>query len=209
MPPAEQWLGVLRSEPGLWKNFVPVAFHVNYWDHLGWRDALASSAFSDRERAYAASWGSSSVSTPCFVRNGAEWRPRGRTVEPGRELAAEADAGTLTLNWPADAPCAIDYVPAASANQRAVRWDVHIALLGSGLVSKVRAGENAGRELHHEFAALRLETVELKRRASGTYSATVVLPPRPDLALTRRAVAALISNHGTVVPLQAVGGWVD
>src|SRR5690242_13991684 len=52
-PPAEKWLGDLREETGLWRDFVPVAFHVNYWDHLGWRDALASAAFTQREHAYA------------------------------------------------------------------------------------------------------------------------------------------------------------
>ena len=37
-PPAEAWLGELRHDPGLWRDFVPVAWHVNYWDRLGWPD---------------------------------------------------------------------------------------------------------------------------------------------------------------------------
>ena len=37
-PPAEHWLGELREEEGLWRDFVPVAWHVNYWDRLGWPD---------------------------------------------------------------------------------------------------------------------------------------------------------------------------
>jgi len=40
-PPAEAWLSKLKNEPGLWKNFVPLAFHVDYWDRLGWRDPFA------------------------------------------------------------------------------------------------------------------------------------------------------------------------
>src|SRR5437016_3348460 len=60
-PPAEQWLGELRTSPALWKEFVPVALHVNYWDHLGWRDALASKVFTEREHGYAAVWRASSV----------------------------------------------------------------------------------------------------------------------------------------------------
>src|SRR4051812_10684196 len=51
-PPAEAWLGQLRTSPELWKEFVPVAMHVNYWDHLGWRDALAAKTFTDREHVY-------------------------------------------------------------------------------------------------------------------------------------------------------------
>ena len=37
-PPAEKWLSQLKSNPDLWKKIVPIAFHVDYWDHLGWRD---------------------------------------------------------------------------------------------------------------------------------------------------------------------------
>ena len=37
-PPAERWLTSLKESARLWKEFVPVAFHVDYWDHLGWRD---------------------------------------------------------------------------------------------------------------------------------------------------------------------------
>jgi len=41
-PPAERTLSKLTTHPSLWKTFVPVAFHVNYWDNLGWKDRLAS-----------------------------------------------------------------------------------------------------------------------------------------------------------------------
>src|SRR6266576_6091859 len=63
-PPAEAWLSKLKGEPGLWKDFVPLAFHVDYWDRLGWRDPWANKSFSDRQRAYAKQWRSDSVYTP-------------------------------------------------------------------------------------------------------------------------------------------------
>ena len=51
-PPAETWLSRLREAPGLWKDFVPLAFHVDYWDYLGWRDPWGSREYSNRQRAY-------------------------------------------------------------------------------------------------------------------------------------------------------------
>src|SRR5262249_21741196 len=48
-PPAEKWLGTLRDDNGLWKTFVPVAWHVNYWDKLGWPDRFASREGTQRE----------------------------------------------------------------------------------------------------------------------------------------------------------------
>src|SRR5512147_1267933 len=40
-PPAESWLSHLAQSGQLWTDVVPVAFHVDYWDHLGWRDIFA------------------------------------------------------------------------------------------------------------------------------------------------------------------------
>ena len=63
-PPAERWLGSLRTEPGLWRGFVPVAFHVDYWNRLGWPDRFSTREFTAREYDYAAAWHSDSVYTP-------------------------------------------------------------------------------------------------------------------------------------------------
>src|SRR5512140_3358736 len=73
-PPAEKWLSALKSSSDLWKKAVPVAFHVDYWDHLGWRDRFAKPEFTSRQHRYAAAWGGDSVYTPGFVVNGKEWR---------------------------------------------------------------------------------------------------------------------------------------
>ena len=37
-PPADRWLSRLKDDPRLWKQIVPLAFHVDYWNYLGWRD---------------------------------------------------------------------------------------------------------------------------------------------------------------------------
>src|SRR2546423_2933711 len=73
-PPAEDWLSRLKEQPGLWKKFVPVAFHVDYWNYLGWRDRFSLWQFTERQRRYAAKWQSESVYTPAIVFNGNESR---------------------------------------------------------------------------------------------------------------------------------------
>jgi hypothetical protein len=42
-PPADAWLTSLKTDAGLWKRWVPVAFYVDYWDYLGWDDGFAKS----------------------------------------------------------------------------------------------------------------------------------------------------------------------
>src|SRR5450432_4372054 len=63
-PPAEAWMSRWKNDPGLWKKFVPVAFHVDYWDRLGWRDRFSSGEWTARQSRYASLWGSGSVYTP-------------------------------------------------------------------------------------------------------------------------------------------------
>jgi hypothetical protein len=63
-PPAEEWLTKLKQNPGLWRDFVPVAFHVDYWDHLGWRDRFAAKEWTARQQMYATRWKAESVYTP-------------------------------------------------------------------------------------------------------------------------------------------------
>ena len=194
-PPAEEWLNTLRQAPGLWRDFVPVAFHVNYWDRLGWKDALATPGFTERQHTYAAAWRASSVYTPCFVRNGAEWRPRGAAPERGQT----GEAGMLTLRWSAANRTAVVEFPSTADD-----LEVRVALLGGGIAHDVKRGENSGRTLRHEFVALRLEGAALREGR-----ATVALPPRADLKPSRHAIAAWITRRGSLTPIQAVGGWLE
>jgi len=204
-PPAEQWLSGLRGEPGLWRDFVPVSFHVNYWDHLGWRDRFATRAFTERQYALAQAWGNGSVYTPCFVRNGGEWRPRGRVPSERAEAT-----GVLAVEVGADGICRVEFSPARP--ETGARYEVHLALLGGGYVSRVTAGENRGATLTHEFVALGLAEVPLAAEGGGAGSYRGQAP-RPVAAAdgagsARFALAAWVTRRGELEPLQAAGGWL-
>jgi hypothetical protein len=190
-PPAEAWLGGLRDAPGLWRDFVPVAFHVVYWDQLGWRDRFASKEFTARQYAYSAAWGSDTVYTPGFVLDGAEWR------RSGNPPSAAGKAGQLAVEYADDGVCHVKFAGSGD-------YEVHVALLGGGIVSGVKAGENEGRTLHHEFVALALAAAPLR---AG--EAELKLPRSADKGVTRHALAVWITRRGDPIPVQATGGWVD
>ena len=198
-PPAERWLGALRDDPGLWKNFVPVAFHVDYWNRLGWPDRFSAREFTQREYEHAAGWRSGSVYTPCFVRDGAEWRARDgvpASHEEAGALTATLDGGVLRAEF---APA-----PGASGGRRsaAAEFEIHAALLGASIVSRVTAGENRGETLRHEFVALAL--------VAGAPGADIALAaPRKFTDIPRRALAVWVTRRGSLAPLQACGGWLD
>ena len=193
-PPAERWLGALRDDPGLWKNFVPVAFHVDYWNRLGWPDRFSKREFTQRQYAYAAAWGTGSVYTPCFVRDGAEWRERSRPE------AAMTIAGVLRADFDGAVVCAEFTSSVSGAAKTAGVYEIHAAILGAGLVSKVTAGENSGETLRHEFIALAL--------AHGPLGGGLALPVPRVAGVARHALAVWVTRRGELAPLQATGGWL-
>ena len=128
-PPAERWLGDLQDDPRLWREIIPVAFHVDYWDYIGWHDTYADPKFSARQRRYYSEGAIDSVYTPGFVVNGQEWRGWfQRRALP----VTKTEPGNLNL---------------------------HVALLGAGLEVNVARGENSGRRLAQDFTVLQLITL--------------------------------------------------
>jgi len=201
-PPAEHWLSSLKDSPGLWSEFVPVAFHVDYWDYLGWRDPWSSRSFSDRQRAYAEHWRNANIYTPGFVLNGTEWRDwaRGKdALKRGPSIAGLLSmVSSDTNHW---------RVTFAATNTTGVRYEVHAAWLASGLNSQVKAGENRGRLLTHDFVAMSLVHATLKRMGSEWQGEFDLLFPTHatggDLA-----IAAWVTEAGSLEPVQAAGGWL-
>ncbi len=204
-PPAEQWLSELRPQRGLWRDFVPISYHVDYWDRLGWRDRFATRAFTARQYAEAQAWGGGSVYTPCFVRNGEEWRPTGRATE-----ALGGEAGTLVVDVGGDGMCGIEFFPVAGGGRGG--YEVHLAVLGGGYVSRVTAGENRGETLTHEFVALGIADAALRAGPSGlSYRAQVRRPSvgeRVVAGSARMAIAAWVTRPGDFGVVQAAGGWL-
>lgn len=193
-PPAERWFSTLRQSPRLWKEIVPVAFHVDYWDALGWTDSLASKANTNRQRAYAASWGTKTVYTPGFVLNGAEWRDRDLEAIP----SPGGDGGKLAARFAEDGLVQITYSPLTKSTKG---WQAYTALLGFGVSSDVKAGENGGRRLIHDFVVLSLQTSEM---SGDTPHATLRLPAR-NVKRGQSAFAVWITETGELEPLQAAG----
>jgi hypothetical protein len=196
-PPAEKRLNGYAGHSELWTRLVPLAFHVDYWDYLGWRDRFAKPEHSDRQRRYAALKRVSGVYTPAFIVNGTGWRP-GRlsdsldteTVEVGR-LSVTLDGKRLRARFTPN-------------TQSPGTLDLHLAVLGMGLRTVIRAGENAGRTAHHDFVVL---SHTEGRSKNGAWELT--LPETEQRKATGLALAAWVSQPGDPAPLQATGGYLN
>ena len=199
-PPAERWLNKLSDDPGLWTHYVPVAFHVDYWNYLGWNDRFANRAHSERQRRYIEQGAARVVYTPGMFRAGREWLG----WRDGQELAARGQpAGRLSAEVE-DGRAAIRYVPAVPTD---TALDVSVALLGMGLETEVLSGENSGRTLAHDFVVLDHRVIHLELGDAG-YRAEAELeaPAEPARAY---ALAVWVNARGVQQPLQATGGLLE
>jgi hypothetical protein len=192
-PPAEEWLTKLKQNPRLWHDFVPLAFHVDYWDHLGWRDPFATKDWTVRQQTYATRWNAESVYTPGFVIDGRELRvpeapPNSKEIIGPLRLKISGNDALVTFH---------------PAEKDARDHEVYVATLGFALTSDVAAGENHGRKLTHNFVVLSMQKVLLP---AGATEATLAI----DKSHVERngAVAAWVTYSGDPTPIQAVGGWL-
>jgi hypothetical protein len=200
-PPAEAWLSQLQDSPRLWRDFAPVAFHVDYWNYLGWKDAWSDAAFSERQRAFAQLWRSENIYTPEFVLNGKEWHnwftgKNGPKADGGK-------AGVLTVTSSDTNRWLVIFSPEKPSD---AHYEIHAALLAGGIVSNVKAGENKGRSLTHDFVAVNLLQIGMtssNRVAKGKFILAPNFYSGKTLALT-----VWVTRAGELEPVQATGGWL-
>jgi len=149
-PPADRRLSALRLRSDLAGRLVPLAFHVDYWDRLGWKDRYGSAQYTERQYAMAALARSRSVYTPQFLKNGRDWR--GGDLLAGADDAAAGARLKLRLATGAGAELAID----GEAQMARPGLEAWLAVYENALESKVGAGENAGKTLRHDYVVRRL-----------------------------------------------------
>lgn len=199
-PPADKWATSLRENKDLWRKFVPVVFHVDYWNDLGWVDGLSSNSMTKRQQNIAQTWAKPSVYTPAVVVNGQEWKAWGRNAipEPGSTKApkisifAEKDGKYLVE---------VESLELLGAGEKFI---VRLAKLGVGLISKITSGENSGKELEHSFVVLGWDAKPVSAKANKVYFKF----DNDNKKLARQAIAAWIERIDNPIPLQATGGYL-
>lgn len=195
-PPAERYLNGYADHPALWTRYIPLAFHVDYWDYLGWKDRFSQSHYSQRQRQYAGLGHVRGVYTPALIANGRAWRPGLLKKDP---VPGTEPGGTLRVAV-AGQQVSASFEPAVSATGPV---KLNLALLGMGLSTEIKAGERAGRLAPHEFVVLG------HKQASGSGPAwQTTLPTIAETGARRLALAAWVSRPDDPTPLQATGGYL-
>ena len=201
-PPADRWVGRLKNHKLLWKAFVPVAFHVDYWDYIGWKDRFASPRYSKRQRLFALQNSLSTVYTPGFLFNGKEWRSwRKNRLDIGEK---RLKPGTLKVTVE-DQDLLLEFIP--EPGQLSDKLIFNVALLGFDISTRVKRGENSGKQLEHEFVVLDWKR-DIARLDSGIYQLRIERP-MSDIEAGQYGIAAWVNSQNNLSPIQATGGYLN
>lgn len=154
-PPADKFVTSIAKD----KNVLALAFHVDYWDYLGWKDTFAKPSYTDRQRSYSRSFNENQVYTPQAIING-----RSHTVgSRAKTISATLDqygATNMGLSVPVNAAIKGDAIEvsidAASKAKKATLWMVYF---NNKRVVKVERGENRGRDLTYSNIVRDVELV--------------------------------------------------
>ena len=194
-PPADRWLSKLKADPGV----VALAFHVDYWDRLGWKDRFASAAFTARQAEQQASNGARFSYTPQVVVDGQDrkdWSGIAAPLAPRPAapvdvlLAREGDRVTATVSATSRSP-----------RRLAAYW----AVTEQDHVTAVKAGENRGVMLRHDYVVRDYQTVPAWTPRTGAPQALAFqLPARTDAAAHPREVNLVVVDADSGRPVQAL-----
>lgn len=210
-PPADSLLAELvrkhdaGDRSGRPADVVFIAWHIDYWDQLGWKDPFSTGFASDRQRDYDSIMSSRGVSgagvyTPQMIVNGQRafvGSDRGKAEASIRNALADGRPAGLELSLSrasADGPVTVR-VTAASVPEHS-RWIA--VLLEDNLVTDVKRGENGGRQLPHT-RVVRSQRQLPARDHQATLELTIPAGVRPELA----SVVVLLESKDTGATLAA------
>ena len=209
-PPADRWLSTLGARGYAPDRVVPIALHVDYWDYIGWKDPYAKQVFSARQRKMASLARAAVVYTPQVLLQGRDfrgWREGGNPSAFEQELAkinARPAMARISLRLNTRPGNAFEVETAAELESAlpAQNMVLYLGAYENKLLSEVKAGENRGKTLPHDFVVLQwtgpLEFQGAKLAARQT------LPLLPNAIPAHSGVVAFVQNRSTGEVLQAL-----
>jgi hypothetical protein len=167
-PPADEIIGELAKDP----NVIALSMPIEYWDYLGWKDTLADSRFSARQKAYSQMRGDRDVYTPQVIVNGsAKVIGSDRAAIEGAIHNTQKGAGVMSV--PVKMTLSgkhINVSVAASETPTSAHGEVWICSVSKAVPISIRRGENRGREVTYYNVVRNILKVGDWNGSSGSWS---------------------------------------
>lgn len=181
-PPADRVLTRLeREQPNADAEIITLAFHVDYWNYLGWRDEFSSHLYSERQGGYGSHFNLDSNYTPQMVVDGQTQfvgsnfgRATDAVAEAVKnekapvEIFAESDAKNINFK--------IKIADAAKHDESYV-W---LAIAEDDISTNVRRGENSGRTLRHTSVAREMKWIGNLLPKDDSFAIEVAVPTQAN-----------------------------
>jgi hypothetical protein len=192
-PPAD----ALLEEMAQRQDVIALAYHVDYWDYIGWPDTFGAKENSDHQRDYADSWKNSRIYTPQLIINGTE------DVVGSREAEIEAALTGATLVLPvsltvADDMLAVDIEGQAGVDDAMV-WVVTFIDRADVLIER---GENAGQTIAYSQVVTGRQVIGMWEAGAGTH---VKLPLAEVLGADSNGLAIIVQQGADGMPGPIIG----
>lgn len=169
-PPADAILAELADR----EDVIALAFHVDYWDYIGWKDNFASPAYSQRQRNYARVAGARSVYTPQMIVGGQDHVIGTKPMKLAEAIEAQKDRSTpVSMRLTRDGD--IVRIRANSDARLSAGATVRVATYSDKETVAIKRGENAGRTLSYHNIVRGLTDVS-EWDGNGEFRASVKVP---------------------------------
>jgi hypothetical protein len=199
-PAADRWFSE-RFSPAAVDAAVPLAFHVDYWDRLGWKDRFGTAANTARQYQAMRANRASFVYTPQVIVQGRDFTAWRRGDAAGAIAAAGTSAPGASIQLEATAADPVTaQVAVALAEPPKPSAMLVLAYVDSGHASDVKAGENRGERLRHDHVVRTFVT----RDITTVRTELALQLPRPAEAGTHPKLVAFVQSAATGEVLQTV-----
>jgi hypothetical protein len=210
-PPADRWLSSLGPKGFAPDRVVPIALHVDYWDYIGWKDPYARAAHSARQHKMAKLARAAMVYTPQVLLQGQDFRhwqdgaiPGGAFSQAVSKINAQPAKARISLTLAVPRKDAFEVEAAAELFGASPVPEIALFLgaYENKLLSEVKAGENRGKSLPHDYVVLQWAgPLEFR---GGKLAERHLLPLLPNAVPRHSGVVAFVQNRATGEVLQAL-----
>ena len=210
-PSADNWLRRFGASLNQDFNAVPLAFHVDYWNYLGWTDPYSRPAFTKRQREAPANRRRGGIYTPEFVVDGHEARGGDAILRSIRKANAQKAEATIRVDVlsgggadedASNIKARIDVDMDADNRSGPGGVQAFVAIYESGITRKIGAGENHGRTLKHDFVVRHWSRPIAIRKGANHAGVDLEIPA--DWSRANLGLAVVVLDRDSGETLQAV-----
>ncbi len=205
-PPADKWLSSLKPHLSKDIHVVPLAFHVDYWNYLGWEDAYSDALYTKRQRELGALNSQRTIYTPGFYLNANETRGIRKIlnrIQKDNKSDSEWSLGmSATKSGTESVTLAVNGM--VNGDGSAAKPKIFIALYENDIVRAIERGENTGKTLTHDFVVRHWQGPLKADHTDDGFALSESISFPQDAVRENTGVAAILYDQKTGKAIQAL-----